>query len=245
MFGWRSLRTELGRWREAGQRPRLCWRDDDARTATRRLHRLIVQAARAELPLCLAVIPDGLDPDLSVAVQPYEQIAVLQHGLRHVDDTGAPSEFRPDEPAAQVAARLTQGWSALEHFPRRLPVYVPPWNALSPNVEAALPLSGHQAVSAWGGLSRPGRVDVHLDLMRWRGGARFAGSERVLHRLAGLLRSRRRASLWEEPIGLLTHHLVHDEAAWRFLDQFLLFPPIQDCVDWPAPATLFHLETPA
>ncbi len=89
---------------------------------------------------------------------------MLQHGFRHADDTGAPSEFRPDEACADVAARLAEGWSALEGFRRRLPVYVPPWNLLTPNVEQALVLSGHRAISAWGGFSQAGRVDAHVDL---------------------------------------------------------------------------------
>jgi hypothetical protein len=239
VLGWRRLRSEIGRWRSAGRRPRLWWRDDDARCETPRLHRLIVQAARADVPLCLSVIPEGLDKSLCDAVAFYDRIVVLQHGVRHVDDSGAPSEFRQDEPPEQVAQRLAEGWSALDGFRRRLPVYVPPWNALTPNVEAALRLSGHRAVSAWNGPSRPGRVDAHVDLLRWRGGPRFAGRERVLARLTARLRMHRTGGLWSEPIGLLTHHLVHDEAAWRFLDELLLFGPVQDGVEWPSPDALF------
>ena len=245
MLGWRSLDAEIGRWRQAGRRPRLWWRDDDARAATPQLHRLIIQVARADLPLCLAVIPEGMNPTLSEAVAPYERIAVLQHGVRHADDTGAPSEFRLDEPPRDVAARLAEGWAALEGFERRRPVYVPPWNALAANVEEALRLSGHRAVSAWSGLSRPGRIDTHVDLLRWRGGPRFAGRERVLGRLTEALRMRRREGLWNEPLGLLTHHLVHDEAAWRFLEELLLSAPLQSSVDWPEANALFGLERPA
>jgi hypothetical protein len=36
-----------------------------------------------------------------------------------------------------------------------------------------------------------------------------------------LLAERRRAGLWDEPLGLLSHHLDHDEDAWRFLEVFL------------------------
>jgi len=242
MFGWQGLRTEIGRWREAGRRPRLWWRDDDAHAAGPQLHRLIVQAARADLPLCLAVIPERLNQNLCAAVAPYDGIAVLQHGVTHIDHTGARSEFALETPPAQVAASLREGWTALEGFARRLPVYVPPWNALAPNVEAALALSGHRMVSAWGGFSRPGRVDAHVDLLRWRDGARFAGRERTLARLTGALHLRRKQARWDEPVGLLTHHLDHDEPAWRFLEELLLFAPLQECADWPTPAALFHLE---
>ena len=239
MFGWWRLRSELAQWRRAGQRPVLWWRDDDARAVTPELRRLLVNLTRADAPLCLAVIPDGLDPDLPGVLAPY-RVTVVQHGFAHLNGRGSPpAEFSPAEDPVEVAARLADGWSRLQGFRRRLPVYVPPWNALTPNVVAALSLSGHRAVSAWNGPARPGRVDAHLDLMRWRGGARFAGQERLLARLTGLLQWRRKHGRWSEPIGLLTHHLAHDEAAWRFLDELLLFPPLQAIALWPEPAALF------
>jgi hypothetical protein len=240
MFGWWRLGSELAHWRRAGQRPVLWWRDDDARAATAELRRLLVHATRADAPLCLAVIPEGVDPELPAVVAPYPRIAILQHGVTHLNGWGTPaSEFAPVETPEAVAERLIEGWSRLEGFRRRLPVYVPPWNVLTPNVSAALDLSGHRAVSAWNGLSRPGQVDAHLDLLRWRGGARFAGRERFLGLLTTLLEWRRRRSLWREPIGLLTHHLAHDEEAWRFLDDLLLFEPLQERADWPDPQVLF------
>jgi hypothetical protein len=240
MFGWWRLRAELARWRRAGRRPQLWWRDDDARSVTPQLRRLLVHATRADLPLCLAVIPADVDPELCAAVAPYPRIAILQHGFAHLNGAGSPpAEFSPADEPEGVAERLAEGWARLEGFRRRLPVYVPPWNTLTPNVVVALAISGHRAVSAWGGLSRPARVDAHLDLLRWRGGARFAGRQRVLGRLTALLERRRRQGLWLEPVGLLTHHLAHDEEAWRFLDELLLFPPLQACAEWPEPAALF------
>lgn len=245
MFAWRSLEAEFGRWRDAGKRPRLWWRDDDARTAAPALHRLIAQAVRADSPLCLAVIPEGADPSLCAVLAPHERIVVLQHGVRHSDDTGIPSEFEPDAAPERVAVRLVEGWSALAGFQRRLPVYVPPWNVLRPNVEKALALSGHQAVSTWGGFASAGRVDAHVDLLRWRGGPRFAGRGQVLGRLTEQLRRRRGLGLWHDPVGLLTHHLVHDEAAWGFLDELLLHPLLKDGADWPCASALFGLSDAA
>ena len=243
MLGWWRLKAELGRWRQADRRPRLWWRDDDAQGPTPQLRRLLVHATRADAPVCLAVIPEGVQAGLCAVVAPYERVSILQHGFSHLNRAGSPaSEFAPTDPPEQVAARLAQGWAMLDGFRRRLPVYVPPWNTLTPNVEAALALSGHQAVSAWDGLSRPDRVDAHVDLLRWRGSPRFAGRERVLRRLTGRLRLRRRLGLWDEPIGLLTHHLVHDEETWRFLDELLLFPPLQEGAAWPEGSALFRLS---
>jgi hypothetical protein len=106
---------------------------------------------------------------------------------------------------------------------------VPPWNDAHPLLERALASCGYAGWSVNGemasGERRPGdglpRVDVHLDLMRWRGGARFRGKGRFLKAFRMELRRRRRAGLWDAPIGLLTHHLAHDEASWAFLESFL------------------------
>ncbi len=221
----------------------LWWRDDDARAVTPQFRRLLVHLTRADAPLCLAVIPHGLDPELCAAVAPYARIVILQHGFDHLNGAGAPpSEFSPTEDPQDVAVRLVKGWALLQGFRRRLPVYVPPWNVLTPNVTAALAISGHRAVSGWNGFSGPGRIDAHLDLLRWRDGPRFAGSERILGRLTALLEQRRRQGQWDEPIGLLTHHLAHDEEAWRFLDELLLFPPLQEAAHWPDASSLFDLR---
>ena len=67
----------------------------------------------------------------------------------------------------------------------------------------------------------------------------------MLGRLTALLQRRRRQGLWGEPIGLLTHHLVHDEETWRFLDELLLFPPLQAIALWPEPSALFNCEPKA
>ncbi len=145
------------------------------------------------------MIPYGLDPDLCAAVAPYVRVTILQHGFDHLNKAGAaPSEFSPADAPEQVAARLADGWARLDGFERRLPVYVPPWNSLTPNVEAALVLCGNRAVSAWSQLSSPGRVDTHVDLMRWRGEPRFAGRERVLARLTAQLHLRRQPG--EDPL---------------------------------------------
>ena len=46
----------------------------------------------------------------------------------------------------------------------------------------------------------------------------------VIERLLGELRIRRTGSLPPDyPIGVLSHHLVHDEAIWSKLDQLLDF----------------------
>lgn len=205
------------------------------------LRRLVEQARRADIPLSLSVIPTLLSPELCKWVNRYTSVTVLQHGTDHCDAGGGvgPTQFDPQEAPHAIARRLVEGWTALSGFHRRLPVYVPPWHDLTPNTAAAAAMAGLESISAWGAPAAQGRVDVHLDLMRWRGPPRFAGSQRVLGRLTRELRKRRVQRRWQEPIGLLTHHLVHDDAAWRFLDTLLSFEPLKRTAQWRSAEVLF------
>lgn len=241
MFGWVLLAAELRRWTRQGRRPQFWWRDDDARAATPALAQLIACAAPDAIPLALAVIPAGLESSLVVLLKSQPLISVLQHGVDHLDGgpPGQPSQFPRQAPVAEVAARLRRGWAQLAAFDRRLPVYVPPWNDLQPNLLAALNEAGLTGVSAWAGRREPGRLDTHLDLMRWRPHPRFAGRGKFLSRLRRALALRRLQQRWDEPIGLLTHHLDHDKAAWAFLRDLLAFGPFRAAADWRGAPELF------
>ena len=244
MFAWALVEAELGRWAKAGKRPQFWWRDDDAGAVTPALERLVACAATAGAPLSLAVIPDRAEVCLALYLNQRPWISVLQHGVDHRNDclSGQPSQFADQVTPAAAARRLVRGWGRLAMFDGRLPVYVPPWNALGRNVTAALSAAGLSAVSAWNGPAGAGRLDVHLDLMRWRSGARFVGEARFLSRLRRALKLRRLGGLWDEPIGLLTHHLDHDEAAWGFLDALLTYAPLRRLADWRCAQDLFSLK---
>jgi hypothetical protein len=118
---------------------------------------------------------------------------------------------------------LGEGAARLDDLPGWLGVFAPPWNDVHPQLPSAVRTGGYRGLSAWGQVHNPGgaRLDVHLDLLRWRGGARFGGRMRLYGALARELRIRRLERLWAAPIGLMSHHLDHDEAAWRFLEGFL------------------------
>ncbi|HWW26373.1 MAG TPA: polysaccharide deacetylase, partial [Caulobacter sp.] len=126
----------------------------------------------------------------------------------------------------RLAGVMSDLGAAMEVF-RRAGVtprlFVPPWNNAHPTLKRALDLQGLQ-LSCYGGMRRadePGRLDAHLDVMRWKPKARFRGRVRFLSRVRRLLAERRMSGAWDQPLGLLTHHLDHDEPAWRFLEAFL------------------------
>ncbi len=220
-----ALWLELRRWRRAGRTARLWWRDDDAAGGSAALDRLL-QASRATgVPLTLAAVPAGDMAGLAARLARASLVTVVQHGVDHQNRRSGPAagEFPHDWSRHELEIALHRGWSLLQTVPRAQPIYVPPWNDVHPELEAALGAGGYAGWSVNGELAPEGlaRVDAHLDLMRWRGGARFRGRGRFLKTLTGELARRRRAGLWAAPIGVLTHHLAHDEAAWRFLEAFL------------------------
>lgn len=220
------LEAELARWDAAERRARLWWRDDDARAATPALARLVALAARTQLPLTLAVVPGPQAESLAPALAGETRLTLVQHGADHENRrTGREAGEFPDAAGrALIRRRLAEGWAQIAGLPRAAKVYVPPWNHLHPELAGALRDEGYGGLSAWGQFSgrQPlPRVDAHLDLLRWRGGARARAAGDLLGALVTALQARRRLGLWDEPIGLLTHHLAHDETAWRRLEAIL------------------------
>ena len=247
LLGGLRLRLELKAWRRAGARPQLWWRDDDACEPTPALERLLSIAEDCDVPLALAVVPARIDPCLYGIVNQSARVWVLQHGADHRDagDGRRPTQFSATMPVAAVAQAIAEAALRLKGFDRAAPVYVPPWNDLQPNVGQALVQLGLHGMSGDGQFrSSPGmiRVDIHLDILRWGGRPRFRGRLRVLNRLAGLLRKRRRQGRWSEPIGLLTHHLDHDEQSWAFLRWLLDWKPLRSLGDWLEIEDVFQLD---
>lgn len=232
-----GLALELHAWRLAGRTARLWWRDDDARTATPALDRMLELSDRYGVPLALAVIPGDGAPALAEALRHRPQVTVIQHGVDHLNrrDGPAAGEFPPHWSAAELAVRLEDGWASLCDLPHAEKIFAPPWNDVHPLLAAALAATGYAGWSAWCDLEpsgAPPRVDAHIDLLRWRGGARFRGAGRLASALQVALRTRRRRGLWDAPIGLLTHHLDHDEPAWAFLERLLAWSTQEQALAW-------------
>ncbi|WP_207062761.1 polysaccharide deacetylase family protein [Motiliproteus sp. SC1-56] len=229
---WEALRDELSRWRDDGREVTLWWRDDDAERASPALARLNRLSLEHRVPLALAVIPDGADPSLAPLFADNPRLWALQHGFSHC------SHARPGErkcelgdarPVGVVLDELQRGRRALAGLlgKRFLPVMVPPWNRLSDGVAEGLTGAGFSGLSTLGARNSAEtfglkRVNVHVDLIDWRGGRCFAGEETVLAQLLDHLRARRLGSAdAAEPTGIMTHHLAHDAGCWRFMETLL------------------------
>ena len=224
MTGWRELEATLDACAARGEAIRLWWRDDDAGRDHPALARLIELAERRDLPLALAVVPLWLEPPAQALIAASTQTTVLQHGFAHANH--APPGAKPVElggrERATVTDELREGRALLlDAFGATcLAVLVPPWNRLDPGLIRRLTACGFLGLSTFGqrsgGEAAPGLVQVnaHLDPVDWRGSRLFVGEAAALERLCALLGP-------DEPIGILTHHLVMDAPGWRqkFLEQ--------------------------
>jgi hypothetical protein len=227
------LSDELDRWHGCGRTATLWWRDDDAVAVTAALDRLLDVHRRCGTALALASIPAQAEEELAERLESYPAIAVLQHGYAHknyANEGERAIELGGNRRREDVVADLRRGWGRLGVlFPERLlPVMVPPWNRISPELFPDLRALGFRALSCLA--PRPRREAVagllqancHADLVDWRSGRRFRGEERTLDQICTHLRARRNARVdASEATGVLTHHLDHDEGCWRFLETLI------------------------
>lgn len=255
MQGADALLRELDRWTAGGRTVALWWRDDDATQPTPALARLIAAARRHRAPLALAVIPAPMSDALVPAIDD-PLVTVLQHGFAHQNHAAAGEravECGGDRPAIAVLDELTAGRARLAAAfgSRFCPVMVPPWNRIEPEIAAALPDRGFGGLSVFGprAATQAGAgsfaVNAHLDLLTWKGGARFAGRDKLLRLCAERLADRRCGRIDpDEPFGLLTHHLDHDAETWAFLDEILGLLAAHPAVRWTEAGALFADAAP-
>jgi len=257
--GWPDLVAELDRWEEAERIATLWWRDDDAVAPSAKLDRLLSIAGN--VPIALAVVPAKAKPELAAwlshsaasVVRPC--LAVLQHGWRHLNHSvGAKkSEFPAGRPRQDVASDLAAGRAQLMQLfgARAIPVLVPPWNRFD---DCFLPLLGSRDIC---GISRvnprraaspvPGiiEVNVHIDVVAWRGDLGFIGEQEALSGVIGHLRARRLGGACaDEPTGILTHHAVQDASTDAFLRRLVLVTSAHAAASWLSATELFASAMP-
>ncbi len=228
MSSWADLAGELECWRESGRTATFWWRDDDATAPTPALDRLLELHRRHDAPITIAVIPARAEPELGKRIE-GPLVTVVQHGWMHANHApvgASKAELGPHRPLSFMLGELARGQLVMDAlFGRWTRALVPPHNRIAGELAAALPAAGYIGLSTYGPRRRavPGlvRVNTHVDVMNWTTRA-FGGSDVALGLAVAHLRARRIGDADpDEPTGLLTHHLAHDEAAWAFVDAFL------------------------
>lgn len=240
---WTSLIAVLDAWQAEGRVARFWLRDDDAVVPTPALTRLLDLCGRHRIPVALAVIPAEADAPLAQSLAGWPGVDVVLHGWSH--ENHAPpdekkQELGPHRPARSVLSELSMGAARLKALfgDGFVPVLVPPWNRIDEALLPHLGAIGIEGLSVFGpekAAPLP-QVSTHADIMDWHGtrGCRPAGDivADVIKRLDAM-----RAG--GGAMGLLTHHLVHDEAAWDFLDGLFGATARHPACRWCALAELF------
>jgi hypothetical protein len=245
---WHSVRRELACWADSGLRAKFWVRDDDAVEVSEELLRLRDIAAKYRIRIGLALIPGRVSPDLvNFLDRSGSQFYPMCHGWKHVNHNAknSPGEFGADRP---ISSLITDARLALQLFSQLFgsakAIFVPPFNNATPSLIKSLPNIGFFGVSltpsylertllklSFGlnfrapvtipDLNRGRRIDVHVDLINWQAKtAHETGT--IAGQILRQLRARRLGYLSADvPIGLLTHHLAHDERVWSLCQDVL------------------------
>ena len=226
-MSWRLLEEEIGRWRDAGRTVEFWWRDDDAVAPTAPVKQLLELSARSAVPLALAVIPLAAKAELFDGMR----ARVLLHGTDHRNRAQAghkKTEFAEHEPDDAALGRLGRARERLAQLagPAFVPVLAPPWNRFKRDLVPVLASIGVRGFSGYGARAArrpaPGVIEVntHIDIIEWRATRAFCGEDVALAAAIKHLAARRTGAVDSaEPTGWLTHHELHDSAAWNFLEQ--------------------------
>lgn len=248
---WRDLNRELDQWHDSGRTATLWWRDDDAADHTRELERLLGVSRRRGVAVALAVVPGRATENLAAAVAGTSATA-LQHGWRHVN-RAAPHSKKCELVADGAAeSELSLGLARLKMLfgESWLPVLVPPWNRIDPALLHQLSPLGYRGLSRFkprdaAAVDGLHQVNTHVDIMGWRSGRGFRGEREALAAALDHLRARRAAAVDpDEPTGLLTHHLEHDEPCWAFVERFLEETGNHPAVRWLDARWIFPADQP-
>ena len=218
---WTPLRAAL---RAAGRPVRFWWRDDDAIAPTPALERLEGLARAARMPVHIAVIPANATPELAAITTGSDTLVPVVHGWAHADTSapdGKKSEFQRDRPEAEN--ETARGLARMRDLfgPSLVPMFVPPWNRISDALVAKLAAQGYRGLSTFGTRGAETAhglrvINTHVDPIFWRGNRGLADTGGIIDSAVAHLRSGS-----SEPLGLLTHHLVHTPDIWDFSARFI------------------------
>ncbi len=239
---WDKLEGELKLWAGDGAPATFWWRDDDAAQPTPPLTQLTQLAQDYEIPLALAIIPAQTGTELQHQLRGVSFVTAVQHGHAHLNHAG-PDEKKCEFPVSRSADLLRQdladGQRIMANFDNRLSLFVPPWNRLD---ERHLPLLvelGFTGISQFGAATshepQPGlrQLNTHVDVIAWKTTRGFVGQRRALNAICDHLVQRRLGQIRsDEPTGLLTHHLVHDQETWTFMSRLFHFSKNCSTMKW-------------
>jgi len=226
---WSPLRHALARCRADGVTIPLWWRDDDAVAPTPQLDQLAHLSDTVGVRVHLAIIPQPASQRLADALA--DSMVPVVHGWTHSDHSGGigkKNEFQTERPdaVADAAAGLARTMALFGDRTRRM--FVPPWNRINTTVIGTLAASGYTSLSTYGpretllASSDVTQINTHIDPIWWKHTRDLVDPDQLIQQTVRHLEARRTgAEDLDEPLGLLTHHLVHTPAIWSFVEEFM------------------------
>jgi hypothetical protein len=236
-----DLVDELNIWKEQGNIATFWWRDDDLTEPTSALDRLLNLQNHFDIPLTLAIIPERASPSL---LDHLEGCTIVQHGYQHLNfapEGDKKSEFPDMRGQDDIIQSIKAGKGILSDIfkDQFYPVFVPPWNRIGSATLSSLAQLNYLAVSRYQPRAEiyPEKglleINTHVDVIDWRNNRRPVEDHVLVDKALNHLRARRKNSiLKDEPTGLLTHHLVHDEEIWASIFRLLSFLTEHESVRW-------------
>lgn len=233
------LRNAIDTVAAQGRKVRLWLRDDDAVEPTEALDRLLELTHEHMVPVTLAVIPKDTGTPLIRRLDKAPHSSVALHGWSHHNYASAAEkkqELGLQRTAPVVLAELKEGFDKLAalYSARFIPMLVPPWNRIAPALLPELPSLGLKLLSVFGKeqpTSPIPLVNTHVDIMDWHGTGGGRPADALFAELAGWIGREDAPPM----IGILTHHLVHDAAAWAFLKALLAITATHPACEWVSP----------
>ncbi|RFB79669.1 polysaccharide deacetylase family protein [Methylovirgula sp. 4M-Z18] len=244
-FLWRDLIRAIDQHASATNRVRFWLRDDDAVEPTPALDRLRTLCEAHDVPLLLAVIPKPAQQSLGDYVRDAPLITPCQHGYAHINhagEHGRAQELGLHRGSEQILQELREGQARMSELfnGTALPLLVPPWNRIDPALVAELPGIGFRALSTFGWdvfapVAHLRQINSDVDIIDWRNGRIGKPIPDLIGTCIDTLTHPANA---DKRIGILTHHLAHDDGAWAFLEALFAETAGHPHVEW-VPAAHF------
>ena len=230
----KSLEEEIARW----DKPAKLWlRDDDAIAPATALDRLGEFADRFQIPTVIAVIPQLAEKQLARWVEDNRQMKVAMHGISHINHAGVNEkkcELGLHRGRQIIIDELSEHCKRSkdmfgEHFTGML---VPPWNRIDKSLIPELEAIGFSSLSTYGWACSNDilQINTHVDIIDWKASRSGWPLDKIIDDLCSALQHARENNVG--PVGILTHHLVHDEKNWQMLSELLEILAAQEKIEW-------------
>lgn len=189
------------------------WRDDDLVEPTEAGERLLKLACNYDIPITLAVIPESMKESLIPWLNSFENLnyQIAQHGFNH-NNNAKPNQKKCELIYGFDTENLLKAKGKLQDlFPHHFKnMIVPPWNRFDASLHFFLN-ENYEKISTFGPEESKHFVNTHIDLIHWKEDKRALTEEEIFYQIT---------ESENNSIGLLTHHLVHEENHWKLLEKF-------------------------